>query len=99
MEREKIRMPTSQSEHSGRSGSLRCSDIFALSFSGCLLLVLYSLIPLLMIVAGLLTIKKGLFFWGIIIIVLGVLALVGPFYAASRAKDADDEQAEKMSDG
>jgi hypothetical protein len=46
-----------------------------------------------------LTIRKGLFFWGIAIIVLGVLALVGPLYAASRAKGAAGEQALEMGEG
>jgi hypothetical protein len=81
-----------------KSAGIRWSDVFAVSFFGCLMLALYSIIPLLTITAGILTIMRGLVFWGAAIIVLGVLALIGPFYAASRSKEAKEEPTEK-SDG
>jgi hypothetical protein len=71
---------------------IRWSDVFALSFWGCLILVLCSAIPLLTIIAGILTIRKGLTFWGVIIVILGVLALIGPFYAALTSKEKRDEK-------
>jgi hypothetical protein len=65
------------------------SDVFAALSWGCLVFLLYSTIPLLTILAGLLTLGSGLYFWGTAIIVLGVLALIGPFYAATRSKWED----------
>ena len=62
------------------------SDMFAALSWGCLVFLLYSTIPLLTILAGLLMLSSGLHFWGTVIIVLGVLALIGPFYAATRSK-------------
>lgn len=85
-------MPTSQSEKASRIG---WADILALSFGGCLLLSLYSIIPLLTIIAGIFTLIKGLYFWGLIIIVLGVMALIGPLYAASRPEAGDEKLSEK----
>ena len=84
---------------SGKASRIGWLDVFALSFWGCLILVLYSIIPLLTIIAGFLTIKRGLIFWGAAIIVLGMMALVGPFYAASRSKAEDEKPSEKASGG
>lgn len=69
---------------SGKAGGIRWLDVFALSFWGCVVLFLYLLIPVLTILAGILTIKEGLVFWGAALIALGILALIGPFYATSR---------------
>ena len=60
-------------------------------FWGCLIVALYSAIPLLTILAGVLLIIRGLFFWGIAIILFGVLALLGPFYALLMPKTIKDE--------
>ncbi len=65
---------------SGKASGLRWLDVLALSFWGCVVLFLYLLIPLLTILAGILTLKEGLVFWGVALIVLGTLALIGPFY-------------------
>lgn len=80
------------------SNKIGWSDVFALSFWGCLILVLCSAIPLLTIIAGILTISKGSTFWGIAVITLGVLALVGPFYAVLTSKGAEEKQSGKTSD-
>jgi hypothetical protein len=82
-------MPESKSP--GTSG-VKWSDIVSVSFWAIVMLVLISLIPLLTIAAGVLTLTEGLIFWGVALIVLGILALVGPFFAASRSK-ANDEKA------
>jgi hypothetical protein len=60
-------------------------------FWGCLMLVLYSAIPLLTILSGILLITRGLVFWGIAIILFGVMALLGPFYALLMPKTIKDE--------
>jgi hypothetical protein len=52
---------------------------------------LCSIIPLLTIGAGILTLSKGLTFWGIAIIILGVLALIGPFYAVLTSRQVDEK--------
>jgi hypothetical protein len=80
-------------------GGIRWTDVFSLSFWGCALLILYSLIPLLTILAGIFTLSEGLVFWGLAMIVLGVMALIGPFYAVSRSKAAEGKPIEKASDG
>lgn len=71
----------------GKSDKPGWSDVLAASFWGCVILVLSLTIPLLTILAGLVTLKEGLAFWGWALIVLGFLASIGPFYAAFRAKD------------
>ena len=85
-------MTTPQSE---KPGGIGLSDIFALSFFGCFILVLYSIIPLLTIMMGILTIMQGLIFWGTALIILGVMAFIGPFYAASRSKEVKEKSTEK----
>ena len=74
-------------------------DVFALSFWGCVVLVLYSLIPVLTILAGVVTLKEGLGLWGLALILLGLLALIGPFYVLSRRKEATEKPAAKAGDG
>ncbi len=74
-------------------------DVFALSFWGCVVLVLYSLIPVLTILAGVVTLKEGLGLWGLALIGLGLLALIGPFYVLSRRKEDTEKPAAKTGDG
>ncbi|HEX9927524.1 MAG TPA: hypothetical protein VGB02_03150 [Pyrinomonadaceae bacterium] len=67
-------------------------------FWGCLIVALYSAIPLLTILAGVLLIIRGLVFWGIAIILFGVLALLGPFYALLMPKTIKDESSGKANE-
>jgi len=83
-------MPGSQSEKESKTEW----TVGLLSW-GCVSLVLYSAIPLLTILAGILTITRGLVFWGIAIIILGVMALIGPFYALLMSKAIKDESSGK----
>jgi threonine/homoserine efflux transporter RhtA len=62
------------------------------------MLILASLIPVLTILAGIVTLKEGLTFWGLALIALGFLALIGPFYVLSRRKEATDKPATKAGD-
>lgn len=89
-------MPTQQSE---KASTGNWSDVFVLSFWGCFIVLLYSTIPLLTILAGILTIIQGLIFWGAAIIILGVLALIGPFYAAARSKAGEEKPDPETGDG
>jgi hypothetical protein len=59
------------------------------------MLVLYSTIPLLTILAGILLIVRGLVFWGVAIILFGVLALTGPFFAGAISKVTNEKSSEK----
>ena len=63
-------------------------------FWGCLMMVLYSAIPLLTILSGILLITRGLVFWGIAIILFGVLALIGPFFAGAMSKVIKEKSSE-----
>jgi len=72
---------------SGKARGIGWRDVLASSFWGCVLLILCSTVPLLTILAGILTLKEGLVFWGLALIGLGLLAFIGPFYAGSRSKD------------
>jgi len=72
---------------SEKARGIRGSDILATSFWGCLILLLGSTVPLLTILAGILTLKEGLAFWGSALIALGLLAFIGPFHAATKSKD------------
>jgi hypothetical protein len=82
----------------GKARRIGWPDVFALSFWGCVMLVLYSLIPVLTILAGVVTLKEGLGFWGLALIGLGLLALIGPFYVLSRRKEATEKPAAKADD-
>lgn len=82
-------MPSPQSENENKTEGL------VALFWGCLMLVLYSTIPLLTILSGILLITRGLVFWGIAIILFGVLALIGPFYALLMSKAIKEESSEK----
>ena len=86
-------MPSSQSEEESKTEW----TVGLLSW-GCLSLVLYTAIPLLTILAGILTITRGLVFWGIAIIILGVLALIGPFYTLLMSKAIKEESSEKANE-
>jgi amino acid transporter len=79
-------MSSLQPEKTERIG---CSDVLALTFGGCLIVGLASSIPLLTIIAGFITLREGLVFWGIAIIILGMMALAAPYYALLRAKARD----------
>ena len=72
---------------------LRWSDVVVLSFWGCLTLILFCTIPVLAILSGLVMLINGHVFWGICICVLGLMSLIGPFYAASRSKEGDEKPA------
>ena len=85
-------MPSPQSESESKTEGL-----IAL-FWGCLMLVLYSTIPLLVILSGILLIIRGLVFWGIAITLFGVLALIGPFYALLMSKAIKDESSGKANE-
>jgi hypothetical protein len=74
----------------GKAHRIGWPDLFALSFWGCAMLILVSLIPVLTILAGVFTLAEGQSFWGLALIVLGLLALVGPFYVASQSKAAEE---------
>ena len=82
-------MPSPQSEKESKTESS------VALFWGCLMLVLYSTIPLLTILAGILLIIRGLVFWGIAIILFGVLALIGPFFAGAMSKIIKEKYSEK----
>ena len=85
-------MPSPQSENESKTEGL-----IAL-FWGCLMLVLYSTIPLLTILSGILLITRGLVFLGVAIILFGLLALIGPFYALLMSKAIKDEASEKANE-
>ena len=80
-------------------GETGWSDIVAGSFWGCLFLFLLSVIPLLTILAGILTIKKGLLIWGVVIIILGALSLIGPFYRAAQSKGESEKSGDEEGEG
>ena len=74
------------------------SDIVIASLWGCLTLGLFSIIPLLVFLSGLLIIINGHVFWGLCLMVLAVLNFVGPFYAASRSKTTDEKSADESAE-
>jgi Na+/H+-translocating membrane pyrophosphatase len=73
-------MPDPQSEKESQTESSMAL------FWGCLMIALYSAIPLLTILSGILLISRDLVFWGIAIILFGLLALAGPFFAGAMSK-------------
>lgn len=74
---------------------LKWSDVVVLSFWGCFTLILFCTIPVLAFFSGLVMLINGHVFWGICICILGLMSLVGPFYATWRSKYGDEKPAEE----
>ncbi len=74
--------------HPNRPDRPSWSDLVDLFFWSCAGLILYTLIPVLAIGSGILTITSGQPLWGAVLITLGILALIGRMYTASDLKES-----------